>query len=103
MKFVTIREFRNKMAEIRKDIEAEREIVLTANGRPFALVSRVDPDTVEDEIVALRRARARVAIARVQAKSQMSVLPEEMSGETGILAGSEAPLQRRGQHFRRGW
>jgi len=70
MKFVTIREFRNKMSEIRKDLEAEREIVLTANGRPFALVSRVDPDTVEDEIIALRRARAHVAIARMRAQAK---------------------------------
>jgi len=70
MKFVTIREFRNKTAEIRKDLEAEREVVLTANGRPFALLSRLDPDTVEDEIIALRRARARVAIARMRAQAK---------------------------------
>ena len=70
MKFVTIREFRNKTAEIRKDLEAEREVVLTANGRPFALLSRLDPDTVEDEIIALRRARASVAIARMRAQAK---------------------------------
>jgi antitoxin (DNA-binding transcriptional repressor) of toxin-antitoxin stability system len=70
MKFVTIREFRNKTAEVRKDLDAEREIVLTSNGRPFALLSRLDPDTVEDEIIAVRRARARVAIERMRAKAK---------------------------------
>lgn len=72
MKFVTIREFRNKTAEIRRDLEADREIVLTANGRPFALLSRIEPDTVEEEILAIRRARARIAIdaMRRQAKAQ---------------------------------
>jgi len=70
MKFVTVREFRNKTAQIRRDLEAEREVVLTANGRPFALLSRLDPDTVEDEIIAIRRARARVAIARMRAQAK---------------------------------
>lgn len=70
MKFVTIRDFRNKTAEVRRDLEADQEVVLTSNGRPFALISRVDPDTVEDEIIALRRARARVAISRMRAQAK---------------------------------
>jgi len=70
MKFVTIRDFRNKTAEIRKDLDSEREIVLTANGRPFTLLSRLDPDTVEDEIMAVRRARARLAIDRMRAQAK---------------------------------
>jgi len=74
MKFVTIRDFRNKTAEIRRDLEDEREIVLTANGRPFALLSRLDPDTVEDEIAAVRRARARLAIDRMRASAKAAGL-----------------------------
>jgi antitoxin (DNA-binding transcriptional repressor) of toxin-antitoxin stability system len=70
MKFVTIREFRNETAKIRKDLEAEREVVLTANGRPFALLSRVEPDSVEDEVLAVRRARARIAIDRMRAQAK---------------------------------
>jgi antitoxin (DNA-binding transcriptional repressor) of toxin-antitoxin stability system len=70
MKFVTIREFRNETAKIRKDLEAEREVVLTANGRPFALLSRVKPDSVEDEVLAVRRARARIAIDRMRAQAK---------------------------------
>ena len=70
MKFVTIREFRNKTAEVREDLKTEGEIVLTANGRPFALLSRVEPDSVEQEVRALRRARARVAVERMRAQAK---------------------------------
>ena len=70
MKFVTIREFRNNTAQIRRELQTEREIILTANGRPFAMLTPVDPDTVEEEVVALRRARARLLFDRVGARAK---------------------------------
>lgn len=66
MKFVTVRELRSKTAALRKDLEEEQEIVLTANGRPFAVVSRVEPDALEQELQAIRRARAAAAVARIR-------------------------------------
>jgi antitoxin (DNA-binding transcriptional repressor) of toxin-antitoxin stability system len=62
MKFVSIRELRSKIASIRRDLAQAREIVLTANGRPFAVMTPVSADTVEEEIQAIRRARTRAAI-----------------------------------------
>jgi antitoxin (DNA-binding transcriptional repressor) of toxin-antitoxin stability system len=70
MKFVTIRDFRNKTAQIRKDLQTEREIILTANGRPFALVTGVTPDSVEREVTALRRARARILLDEIRADAK---------------------------------
>jgi antitoxin (DNA-binding transcriptional repressor) of toxin-antitoxin stability system len=58
MKFVTIRDLRGNTARLRRDLREDREIVLTANGRPFALMTPVEPDTVEEELLAIRRARA---------------------------------------------
>ena len=71
MKFVSIRELRSKTASIRQDLAQAREIVLTANGRPFAVMTPVSADTVEEEIQAIRRARTRAAIdgLRVAAKT----------------------------------
>jgi len=66
MKFVSVRELRSKTAALRKDLEEEQEIVLTANGRPFAVVSRVEPDALEQELQAIRRARAAAAVARIR-------------------------------------
>jgi antitoxin (DNA-binding transcriptional repressor) of toxin-antitoxin stability system len=70
MKFVTIRDLRSNTAALRRELETEREIVLTVKGRPFAVMTRVEPDTVEDEILAIRRARARGALSRIRAKAK---------------------------------
>jgi len=66
MKFMSIREFRNQ--PIQKAIADERQIVLTAKSQPIAIVSAVDPETLDDELMALRRARAQVALDRIRAK-----------------------------------
>ena len=70
MKFITIRDLRGNTARLRKDLLAEREVVITANGRPFAVMTRVEPDKLEEEILAIRRARARAALSRIRAKAR---------------------------------
>jgi antitoxin (DNA-binding transcriptional repressor) of toxin-antitoxin stability system len=70
MKFVAIRELRSKTASIRQDLAQAREIVLTANGRPFAVMTPVSPDTVEEEIQAIRRARTRAAVDTLRAAAK---------------------------------
>ena len=70
MKFVSVRELRSKTAALRKDLEEEQEIVLTVNSRPFAVVSRVEPDALEQELQAIRRARAAAAVARIRAAAK---------------------------------
>lgn len=51
-------------------IEADREVVITANGRPFAVLARVDPERLEEEILAMRRARVRSALSRARAAAR---------------------------------
>lgn len=70
MKFVTIRELRSKTASIRQDLAQAREIVLTANGRPFAVMTPVSAETVEEEIQAIRRARTRAAVDALRAAAK---------------------------------
>lgn len=74
MKFISIRDLRNDTAGLRRDLQADREIVVTANGRPIAVMTRVDPDTVEQEILAIRRARARAALSRMRERARSEVL-----------------------------
>ena len=85
MKFVTIRDFRNKTAEVRRDLEAEQEVVLTSNGRPFAVMTRVGPETVEDEVLAIRRARARAALSRIRAKARADGLDKMTMDEIDAI------------------
>ena len=70
MKFVSVRDFRNKTAAIRKALKTEHEIVVTSNGRPFAILAEVDEETFEERLKALRRARARALLDRIQARAK---------------------------------
>ncbi len=95
MKFVTIRELRSKTASIRKDLAQEREIVLTANGRPFAVVTPVEPDSVEEELQAIRRARAKVAVERLRTQARAKGLDRLTMGEIDAIV-AETRRARRG-------
>ena len=70
MKFISIRDLRSDTAGLRRDLQADREIVVTANGRPIAVMTRVDPETVEQEMLAIRRARARAALSRMRDRAR---------------------------------
>ena len=67
MRFVTMKDLRSRTAAIRKDLAADEEIVLTANGRPIALLTAVDDENLEEELLHRRRARARAALERTRA------------------------------------
>jgi len=95
MKFITVRDLRSNTAAIRKDLASEREIVLTANGRPFAVMTRVEPETLEEELLAIRRARARLAIERIRTKAKAAGLDRMSMDEVDAVIG-EARRQRRG-------
>lgn len=66
MKFLSVREFRVNTGRMRRDLDRDEEVVLTANGRPFAIVSAVRPEAFDKELMAIRGARARVALERVR-------------------------------------
>jgi prevent-host-death family protein len=70
MKFVSIREFRNNTAAIRKALAEEHEIVLTANGKPVALVAEVDEDSFEERLQQLRRSRDLALLRRIRAHAR---------------------------------
>jgi antitoxin (DNA-binding transcriptional repressor) of toxin-antitoxin stability system len=94
MKFITVRDLRSNTAAIRRDLASEEEIVLTANGRPFAVMTRVEPETLEDEVQAIRRARARLAVERIRAKAKAAGL-DRMSMDDIDAVVAEARRRRR--------
>ena len=72
MKFVSVRDLRNAPSEVWDALEEGGDLVLTANGRPKALVVRVDENDLDSTVVALRRARAQVAVSRMRAGARRS-------------------------------
>ena len=66
MEFVSIRDLRLKPSEVWDKLRQRREIVLTSNGRPVAIIAGVREDDVEETVAALRRARAQAAVSRLR-------------------------------------
>ena len=69
MKFVSVRELRLKPGEVWKAAKVEKDLVITANGRPIAILTGVNEDTFEQELATIQRARALTALDRLHKES----------------------------------
>jgi len=66
MKFVTVRDFRNSPSNIWKNLPFERELIITNNGKPIALLTPLSDETLEDTVSAVRKAKAINAMKKMQ-------------------------------------
>ncbi len=98
MKFLSVRDLRSKSGEVWQGLTAERELVVTSNGRPIAILSAVTEETLEETLAAIRRSRAVAAVSEIQRQSVLSgrdaITPAEIEAE---IAGVR---QARRQHGR---
>ncbi|MBS3956269.1 MAG: type II toxin-antitoxin system Phd/YefM family antitoxin [Clostridiales bacterium] len=69
MKFISVRDLRGKSADIWRDLPDEREMVVTSNGRPVAILAAVNESNLEESLAAFRQARAVDAVAAMQRRS----------------------------------
>jgi antitoxin (DNA-binding transcriptional repressor) of toxin-antitoxin stability system len=84
MKTVTIRDLRTRPKQVRDSLRGEREAVLTANGRPVAVLIPVDAGTIDDTLETLRRAQALEALKAIR----------RHSGTRGLARMSPAAIDR---------
>jgi antitoxin (DNA-binding transcriptional repressor) of toxin-antitoxin stability system len=70
MKFVTVRDLRGRPAKVWKDLETEKDLVLTSNGKPMAIITGIGEDSLESTLATLRRERAVRAVREIQQRSQ---------------------------------
>ena len=69
MRFVSVRELRNQSALVWKALSEEKDLVITSNGRPIALLSAIMEEDPEVVLGAVRRARAQAAATALQQAS----------------------------------
>lgn len=67
MEFITVRDLRTRPGQIWDKPRQQRDLILTANGRPIATLSHIDEGGVEGALASLRRARAQAALSRLRA------------------------------------
>jgi Phd_YefM. len=69
MKFVSVRDFRSKSAQVWKNLKNDDEMVITSNGRPMALLTSLTDDNLEQTLKTIRKAKAMAAVSSMQLKS----------------------------------
>lgn len=69
MKFLSVRDLRGKSAQIWKELPGEREMVVTNNGRPIAILAAITEKNLEESLSAFRQSRAVEAVVSLQRSS----------------------------------
>jgi antitoxin (DNA-binding transcriptional repressor) of toxin-antitoxin stability system len=66
MKFLSVRDLKTKSSKVWSELPAQKEMVVTSNGRPIALLSSINETNLEQVLTAFRHARAADALASIQ-------------------------------------
>jgi antitoxin (DNA-binding transcriptional repressor) of toxin-antitoxin stability system len=69
MKFLSVRDLKTKSSQVWKELAGQKEMIVTSNGRPIALLSSINENNLEQILTAFRRARATSAVASIQYES----------------------------------
>jgi antitoxin (DNA-binding transcriptional repressor) of toxin-antitoxin stability system len=69
MKFLSVRDLKTKSSQVWKDLPDQKDMVITNNGRPIALLSSVNENNLEQVLSAFRQARAIEAVTSIQYES----------------------------------
>ena len=70
MDFVSVRQLRNESAAVWEALAAGKDLVVTSNGKPIAVLSATTATTLEAFLAALRQARAQLAVAAMQRRAK---------------------------------
>jgi len=89
MNFITVSDFRASKTNIWRRLPSERELIVTDNGKPIALLTPLDGETMEDTLSAFRRAKAVTAVKQMQEVSR-SLGNDKMTSEEVDAVISEA-------------
>jgi len=69
MKFLSLRDLKTKSSKIWQELPSQKEMVITSNGRPIAILSSINENNLEQVLNAFRRVRATNAVASIQYES----------------------------------
>ncbi|MSO48915.1 MAG: type II toxin-antitoxin system Phd/YefM family antitoxin [Acidobacteria bacterium] len=96
MKTVTIRDLRTNPRAVRETLKSEGETILTASGRPVAVMISVDAGTVDETLETLRRARGLEALRSMRTQSRQRGLNRLSSKEVvSIIARTRRDTRAR--------
>ena len=89
MKFLSVRDLKTKSSQVWKELSEQKEMVVTSNGRPIALLSSINENNLEQVLTAFRRARTTNALASIQydsiQKGTDMISMDEINAEIGVI------------------
>jgi len=89
MRFLSVRDLKTKSSQVWKELAVQKEMIVTSNGRPIALLSSINENNLEQVLIAFRRARATNAVASIQYESTQKgtdkISIEEINAEIGAV------------------
>ena len=89
MKFLSVRDLKTKSSQVWKELVGQKEMIVTSNGRPIALLSSVNENNLEQVLTAFRRARATNAVSSIQYESTQKgtdkISMDEINAEIGAV------------------
>jgi antitoxin (DNA-binding transcriptional repressor) of toxin-antitoxin stability system len=69
MNFISVREFRINPGKIWEQLKNNKDIIITSNGKPIAILNPIYNDDIESTLEILRRFRAIKAVEDLQAEA----------------------------------
>ena len=69
MKLLSVRDLKTKSSQVWRELPEQKEMVITSNGRPIAILSSVNENNLEQVLSAFRQARATEAVTSIQYES----------------------------------
>ena len=88
MKFLSVRDLKTKSSQVWKDLPDQKEMIVTSNGRPIALLSSVNENNLEQVLAAFRHARATNAVALIQYESTQKGTDKMTMDEIDVEIGA---------------
>ena len=101
MDFVTTKELRAESGKVWAKLEAGEDIVITRNGKPFALLVHTEAASLEDNLRAIRAERFAENVRKLQQRSVEQGLDkmssEEIDAEIALMR-KERKVRSAGSH-----
>ena len=76
MDYLAVKDLK-KTRELWQKLADERELVITRDGKPSALMISISPETVEDSLREVRRALFSAAVSRVRRRAEKEGIPDD--------------------------
>ncbi len=91
MDYIAVKDLK-KTRELWEKLASERELIITRDGKPSALMISVSPETVEESLREIRRALFSAAVSRVRKRAEREGIP----GDSAIAVEIDQSRKDRG-------